>query len=75
MPLEFYTWLRTDTPECKKVAQLLCDILNQCMREEQLPDELELAQVMTLYKKGNVEDPGIIDLSHFYKVDTKYMPQ
>ena len=28
------------------------------MREEKLPDELELAQVVTLYKKGNVEDPG-----------------
>jgi len=40
------------------VAQLVCDLINQYMDEEKMPEELELAQVVTLYKKGNVEDPS-----------------
>jgi len=72
IPLEFYKWLRTDTNDCRIVAQLVCDLINQCMREEKLPDELELAQVVTLYKKGNVEDPGnyrpISLLQSLYKI-------
>ena len=72
IPLEFFKWLRTGTSECNNVAQLVCDLINQCMDEEKMPEDLELAQVVTLYKKGNVEDPGnyrpISLLQSLYKI-------
>ena len=34
IPLEFFKWLRTGTDECNNMAQLVCDILNQCVDEE-----------------------------------------
>ena len=37
---------------------IILKILNACWKLEVMPDELELADVVTLYKKGNVEDPG-----------------
>ena len=58
IPLEFYKWMRTNTEKAIEMAQEICNILNKCMELEILPDELELAQVVTLYKKGNVEDPS-----------------
>ena len=50
--------MRTNTEKAIEMAQEICNILNKCMELEILPDELELAQVVTLYKKGNVEDPS-----------------
>ena len=42
------------------------------MDEETMPEEMELAQVVTLYKKGNVEDPSnyrpISLLQSLYKI-------
>ena len=32
-------------------------MLNNCWVKEIMPDEMEPAEIMTLYKKGNVEDP------------------
>ena len=34
-------------------------MLNECWEKEIMPDELEPAELVTLYKKGNVEDPAI----------------
>ncbi len=31
---------------------------NKCFDEEISPDELELAEVVTLYEKGNVQNPA-----------------
>ena len=33
------------------------DILNNCWGKEIMPDEMERAELVTRYKKGNVEDP------------------
>jgi len=72
IPLEFYKWLRTDTIHCRKVAQLVCDLINQCIDEEKLPQDSEFADVVTLYKKGSVEDPSnyrpISLLQSLYKI-------
>ena len=70
--MEFYKWLRADTKHSRIIAQLVCDIINQCMDEEKLPTDLEFADVVTLYKKGNVEDPSnyrpISLLQSLYKI-------
>ena len=58
IPMEFFKWMRSDTDFCIKTAQIVCDILNKCIDEETIPQHLEFAQVVTLYKNGNVEDPG-----------------
>ena len=54
------------------MAEEICKVLNQCMDEEILPLDLELAQVVTLYKKGNVEEPSnyrpISLLQSLYKI-------
>jgi len=72
IPMEFYKWLRADTKHSRIIAQLVCDIINQCMDEEKLPTDLEFADVVTLYKKGNVEDPSnyrpISLLQSLYKI-------
>ena len=52
LPLEFFKWLSNDAKE------IVLEILNNCWEAEILPTSLELAEVVTLYKKGNVEDPG-----------------
>lgn len=38
--------------------EVVCDILNHCSDKEIMPDEMELAELITLYKKANVEDPA-----------------
>ena len=35
----------------------ILEVLNQCWDQEIMPDKLELADVVTVYKKGNAEDP------------------
>ena len=50
------TWiLKYMDDEC---LEIVLDILNDCWRSETMPSELlvELAELVTLYKKGNVEN-------------------
>ena len=51
---------------------IVLDILNDCWEKEILPSELELAELVTLYKKGNVENPAnyrpIALLNTLYKI-------
>ena len=72
IPMEFYKWMRSETEFCHKTAQIVCDILNKCIDDETIPQHLEFAQVVTLYKKGNVENPGnyrpISLLQSLYKI-------
>ena len=49
IPMEFYKWLNEDA----RVHILF--LLNKCWELEILPDTMELAEVVTLYKKGLVE--------------------
>ena len=52
IPLEFLKWLNNE-------ARLyVLDILNTCWELKIIPEQLEIAEVVTLYKKGNVEDPA-----------------
>ena len=66
IPLEFFKWL-TD-----EALQPILDLLNECWAAEVMPSNLELTDVITLYKKGNVEDPPnyrpISLLNVFYKL-------
>jgi hypothetical protein len=52
IPVEFLKLLDDDGLE------LIRNILNNCWENEIMPDEMELAELVTLYKKGNVEDPA-----------------
>ena len=52
IPIEFYKFLEEDC------IDIVTDILNHCWETETMPDEMELAELVTLYKKGNVEDPA-----------------
>lgn len=52
IPIEFYKWLDADN------RRAVLAILNQCWNDKTIPRELELANVVTLYKKGAVEDPA-----------------
>ena len=51
IPIEFFKWLSDNALE------LIVEILNHCWINNVLPDSLEQAEVVTLYKKGNVQDP------------------
>ena len=68
MPVEFCKCLNDDNLEEVR------EILNKCWDKEIMPDELELAELVTLYKEGNVEDPSnyrpISLLNTFYKLYT-----
>ena len=37
---------------------VILKVMNYCWESESMPEEFELAEVVTLYKKGNVEDPS-----------------
>lgn len=52
IPVEFFKWLNAENLE------LLLEILNACWEFETIPSEMELANVITLYKKGKVDDPA-----------------
>lgn len=58
LPMEFFKWLREETQEGQKITKRVVDILNYCFENEIMPQDLDYAQVVTLYKKGNVEDPA-----------------
>ena len=64
--MEFFKWLTDDALE------VILQVLNQCWEQEILPDDLEEANVVTLYKKGKVEDPAnyrpISLLNSLYKI-------
>ena len=51
IPIEFFKLLNAEGLNCT------LELLNKCWSEEVMPDEFELAEVVTLYKKGNVELP------------------
>ena len=48
------------------------DILNYCWKNGSMPSKMELAELVTLYKKGNVENPAnyspIALLNTLYKI-------
>ena len=52
IPTEFFKLMDGET------RLLVLDILNDCWKTETMPSELELAELVTLYKKGNVENPA-----------------
>ena len=52
IPVEFFKRMNEEN------MTIVLDILNECWRNEIMPDEMELAELVTLYKKGNVEDPA-----------------
>ena len=84
IPLEFFKWL--DPPKTGKVGDRLkerdsnnaifevLEIINTCWTHTILPSDLEFAEVVTLYKKGKVEDPAnyrpIALLDTLYKILT-----
>ena len=51
IPIESYKLFEE---ECRDI---LCDILSECWDREIMQDGLELSELVTLYKKGNVEHP------------------
>ena len=66
IPVEFFKILND---EC---LEIVLSILNECWINEIMPDEMELAELVTLYKKGNVENPAnyrpISLLNTMYKI-------
>ena len=52
IPVEFFKYLQDDCTES------VLDILNHCWEAEAMLKEMELAELVTLYEKGNVEDPA-----------------
>lgn len=51
LPVEFFKHMNEE-------SMIVLEILNDCWINEIMPDEMELAELVTLYKKGNVEDPA-----------------
>ena len=66
IPTEFLKYLDEEGLE------IVLDILNDCWRRGIMPSELELAELVTLYKKDNVESPAnyrpIALLNTLYKI-------
>ena len=66
MPTEFFKYMDDDCLE------IVLEIFNDCWKREVMPSELELAELVTLYKKGNVENPAnyrpIALLNTVYKI-------
>ena len=66
LPIEFFKLMND---EC---FEMVLDIVNDCWINETMPDEMELAELVTLCKKGNVEDPAnyrpIALLNTIYKI-------
>ena len=52
IPMEFYKWLNSD------LKHEVLDIINKILSENWFLENMEEANVVTLYKKGNVEDPA-----------------
>ena len=50
IPVEILTLLDDEGLE------IIQDILNKCWENGIMPDEMKLAELVALYKKGNVED-------------------
>ena len=73
MPIEFLKMLDDEGPE------IIRDILNNCWKNEIIPNELELAELVILYKKGNVEDSAnyrpIALLNTIYKLYAAILPK
>ena len=73
IPVEFFKWLNADGLSC------ILEILNECWENNVMPEHMELANVVTLYKKGKVQDPAnyrpIALLQSTYKVYAKILQQ
>ena len=73
IPIEFFKLLNADGLKCT------LRLLNKCWNDEVMPDEFELAEVVTLYKKGNVELPEnyrpIALLNTLYKIYASILQQ
>ena len=57
-PFEFYKWLRLGRDSGEDLLTEILKIPSKCVDDEEMPEDCEKAQVVTLYKKGNVEDPS-----------------
>ena len=42
----------------EECLNIVLDILNECWTHDIMPDEMELAELVTQYKNGSVEDPA-----------------
>ena len=51
-PTEFFKWINADN------LKLTREFLNACWMLETLPNEFEIVNVLTLYKKGKVDNPA-----------------
>ena len=52
LPIEFFKIMNDER------LKIVLDIVNDSWKNETMPDEMELAELVTLYKNGNVEDPA-----------------
>ena len=66
VPVEFFKWLDDEN------LIYIMEILNACWSQEVLPHEMEVANVITLFKKGKVDNPAnyrpISLLNALYKI-------
>ena len=73
IPVEFFEWLNADGLFC------FLEILNECWENNVMPEHMELGNVVTLYKKGKVQNPAnyrpIALLQSIYKVYAKILQQ
>ena len=65
IPIEFFKWLYLidkENNESNEIANEIIEeiqkILNECWDRNIMPEELELVEVVTLYRKGNVQNPA-----------------
>ena len=66
IPMEFFKLLDAEGLNC------ILDILNDCWENNIMPEHMELANVVTLYKKGKIQNPAkcrpIALLQSIYKI-------
>ena len=71
--VEFFKWFNAEGLEH------ICDILNDFWEHNIMPDQLEVANVFTLYKKGKVQNPAnyrpMALLQSMYKIYAKILQQ
>ena len=73
IPVELFKWLNADGLEC------ILEILNECWENNVMPEHMEYANVVTLYKKGKVQNLAnyrpIALLQSIYKVYAQILQQ
>ena len=60
IPVEFFKWLNTDGLNC------ILEMLNECWENSVMPEHMELANVVTLYKKEKFKTLQIIGQLLYY---------